>query len=370
ARHLKRQRHWPWTLNATATHDHKRGEDVRARINILSEIPEEWRKAVGRWSLLNRGKRTLLEGEYAPDRNDEYIFYQVLIGMWPPRTLNPDDFEEVIQRLITYMHKATKEAKVHTSWVNPNQSYDEAIERFIQRTLSPSKSNRFLDSFLPFQARVAKMGVVNSLAQALLKITSPGIPDFYQGTELWDLSLVDPDNRRPVDFPLREKYLEELEPLLDDASALESRDREKELRALLDQWPDGRVKLYLTACGLRWRRAHPLLFLDGDYLPLQVEGNQSDHVVAFARHHEGKTSLTVAPRLVVPLMEPDLKWPVGPSLWEDTRILIPNNLPLPKTLVDRITHRPVALGTHNDQRALPMDQVFSIWPVALLGGEV
>ena len=173
-------------------HDHKRGEDARARINILSEIPDDWRKAIRRWALLNRSKRSLVDGEHAPDRNDEYLFYQTLVAMWPPANDMP--LEDIKTRMVRYMHKATKEAKIHTSWINPNNAYDKAVEKFIDKALKPSKSNRFLDSFVAFQKRVSRMGAINSLAQVLIKITSPGIPDTYQGRELWDFSLVDPDN--------------------------------------------------------------------------------------------------------------------------------------------------------------------------------
>ncbi len=364
-RNQRRQKHWPQTLTATATHDHKRGEDVRARLNVLSEIPEDWRKALGRWSLINRGKRTLVEDRLTPGRNEEYLFYQTLVGMWPPGPAEAICRDRLIERMLIYMHKAAKEAKTHTSWINPNEAHHTALTRFIEKTLAPTKSNRFLDSFLPFQERVAKMGVVNSLAQVLLKITSPGIPDFFQGSELWDLSLVDPDNRHPVDFTLRQQYLERLKPLL----ATPPSDLPRHLSGLyelLNHWPDGRIKMYVTICGLRLRRRLPDLFLHGDYQPLKVEGERSEHVVAFLRQHNQQFSLTAVPRLPAGLMEPDLKWPVGEAVWQDTAILLPASFQDRSRLIDRFTHKHLSVQADGESLRLPVKEVFSFLPLALL----
>ena len=364
-RNQRRQKLWPQTLIATATHDHKRGEDVRARLNLLSEIPDDWRKALGRWSLINRGKRTLIDKKHAPGRNDEYLFYQTLLGMWPPGPAEAVDRDRLIERLLTYMHKAVKEAKTHTSWINPNEAYDTALTHFIEKTLAPAKSNRFLDSFLPFQERIARMGVVNSLAQVLLKISTPGIPDFFQGSELWDLSLVDPDNRQPVDFSLRQRFLTEMEPLLQ----MPPPDLPQHLSALfelLSHWGDGRIKMFVTVCGLRFRKRLPDLFLQGEYLPLQVEGERADHVVAFLRQHNGQFSLTAVPRLAAGLMQPDLKWPVGESVWKDTAILLPPSFQERSRLVDRFTHKHLSLLADNGSLRLPVKNVFSFLPLALL----
>jgi len=363
ARNLKRQKIWPHTLTATATHDHKRGEDARARINILSEIPDDWRKAIRRWALLNRSKRTLVDGETAPDRNDEYLFYQTLVGMWPPATgMSLNDLKA---RLVRYMLKAGKEAKVHTSWINPNNAYDKAVEKFIDKALKPSRSNRFLDSFMAFQTRINRMGAINSLAQVLIKITSPGIPDIYQGRELWDFSLVDPDNRQPVDFDHRKRLLQDLEPLLAVPSKLDAGSRTGGLLKMLDQWENGHIKMFVTACCLRFRKNHPDLFLEGDYLPLSVAGERADNVVAFARQSNGRFSITVAPRLVVGLMEPELTWPVN-SVWEGTHIILPPGLAGKVTLHDRFTQQPVSITMRDGQSTLDLDHVFALWPLALL----
>ncbi|GJL79702.1 MAG: maltooligosyl trehalose synthase [Nitrospinaceae bacterium] len=367
ARNQKRQKNWPWTMTATATHDHKRGEDVRARLNILSEIPEDWRKAIRRWALLNRSKRSWIDGEYAPDRNDEYLFYQTLLGIWPPG--NDSSLEQIKNRMVDYMLKANKEAKIHTSWINPNNAYDEAVKKFVEKALKPSKNNRFLDSFLAFQKRIARMAVVNSLAQVLLKITCPGIPDTYQGCELWDLSLVDPDNRRLVNFERRKKLLQELEPLLAFPSTLNKNDQTGDLQNLLDYWENGHVKMFVAACCMRFRRNHPDLFLNGDYLPLQVEGKRADHVVAFARQNSGKTAIIIAPRLVASLMEPELKWPVN-SLWKETHIVLPSAISGKQTFHDLFTRNSVSFTFHEDQMVLELENVLSHWPLALLADDL
>lgn len=367
ARNQKRQKTWPHTMTATATHDHKRGEDARARINILSEIPDDWRKIIRRWALLNRSKRSLVDGEYAPDRNDEYLFYQTLVGMWPSAT--DRSMENVKARLVHYMRKAGKEAKVHTSWINPNNAYDEAVEKFIGKALKPSRSNRFLDSFIVFHERVSRMGAINSLAQVLIKITSPGIPDTYQGCELWDWSLVDPDNRQPVDFDHRKRLLQDLKPLLSFPSQLDAGSRRRDLLEMLDHWESGKIKMFVTACCLRLRKNHPDLFLEGDYLPLTVTGERADHVVAFARQHNGKISITAAPRLVANLMEPELQWPVN-SPWEGTHIVLPPGLSGKETLHDLFTQQPISVTVCDGQSTLDLTHIFSLWPLALLGNDL
>ena len=366
-RNLKRQKNWPRTLTATATHDHKRGEDARARLNILSEIPDAWRKAIRRWAMLNRAKRSWVDEGHAPDRNDEYLFYQTLTAIWPPGT--EASLEQIKTRLIDYMLKANKEAKVHTSWINPNNAYDEAVRNFILKALKPSKNNRFLDSFVAFQKRIAKMGAINSLAQVLLKITSPGIPDTYQGCELWDLSLVDPDNRQPVDFNHRKQLLQDLEPLLASTSPLDRTNRTCRLIELLDHWENGHVKMFVTACCMRFRKKHPGLFLDGDYLPLNVEGERADHVIAFARKSGSKVSITVAPRLVASLMEPELKWPVN-SVWKDTHIVFPPGFSSKESLFDVFTQSSISVTTRENQSTLDLEKVLSVWPLAMLVEEL
>jgi (1->4)-alpha-D-glucan 1-alpha-D-glucosylmutase len=299
---------WPQTMLATATHDTKRGEDARARLNVLSEMPEEWRRRVVRWARDNARNRDTVEGEPAPDRNDEYLFYQALLGAWPAE---PADARhetapaDLIERLRQYMLKAVKEAKVHTSWINPNDAYDRAVAAFVEKTLSGPRAPRFLADFLPFQRRVAQLGMINSLAQVVLKIVAPGVPDFFQGTELWDLSLVDPDNRRPVDFAHRFRVLESLEPLLAEQTPATEMGQPRALTEMVEHWHDGRIKLFIMAAGLRLRRRLRSVFLQGDYLPLETQGECAENVVALARRHEDHVVLALVPRFVNRLVKPD-----------------------------------------------------------------
>jgi len=298
---VARQKTCPDSLTATSTHDTKRSEDVRARINVLSEIPQEWRRRVGRWQRLNRRHRIVVDGTPAPDPNEESLLYQTLVGAWPIST----------ERLREYALKAMHEAKVHTSWINPNPKYDEAIAAFVEAILEPRRSREFLRDLTAFAARVAWFGALNSLAQTLVKVTAPGVPDFYQGSELWDLSLVDPDNRRPVDWALRERLL--------DGLATQSRlERAGLARDLVKSWEDGRVKLYVIQEALATRRSHQALFQRGDYVPLEVSGGLDDHVCAFARVVPADAAIVVVPRL---LARRGVETPLfGRSYWEDTRV--------------------------------------------------
>lgn len=284
---LERLRSHPLSMICTGTHDTKRGEDARARINVLSEIPREWRDAVMRWARINAPARSRVNGEFAPDRSDEYLYYQALLGAWPAGCTSATP--EFAGRMMQYMNKAAKEKKVHTSWVHPHAAYDEAVLRFVEQTLLGTRAAPFLTQFLPFQEMVAQRGVVRSLAQVVLKLTSPGVPDFYQGAEAWDLSLVDPDNRRPIDFKALEKQLESLEPMLSGVATAAG------MADALRNWQDGRIKQYITVAGLRLRRNYRALFLRGDYVPLGLEGAVGDHVVAFERRLEERSVVVACP---------------------------------------------------------------------------
>jgi (1->4)-alpha-D-glucan 1-alpha-D-glucosylmutase len=309
-----RQRHWPLALSATSTHDTKRSEDVRARIDVLSEIPGAWKAAVARWRGLNRRHKVRVEGLAAPDANDEYLLYQTLIGAWPFEGLD-DRFRE---RIAAYMDKAIKEAKVHTSWVNPNEAYEQATRRFVEQILQPAADNPFLNEFQPFQARIAEHGISNSLALVVVKITAPGIPDFYQGSELWHLALVDPDNRGAVDYDRRARALAALEP------ELASPDRLGRLadRLLADR-VDGQVKLFVTTMALRCRSRHAALFEGGRYVPLLASGLRQESVFAFARQHERRHVLTVVPRFPTVLVPEANRPPIGADVWGGTSLEMP-----------------------------------------------
>jgi (1->4)-alpha-D-glucan 1-alpha-D-glucosylmutase len=265
---------------------------------------------VQRWRLLNRRWKRILDDAAAPDANEEYLFYQTLLGTWPmdatgqaEKTVGP----EYIGRIQAYMAKALKEAKMNTSWIQPNEQWDAAMNEFVARVLDPSPKNKFLPSFLPMAEEIARLGAINSLAQVVLKLTVPGVPDIYQGNEIWDFSLVDPDNRRPVDYKRRREMLDSL-----TGAAPEE---------LLQNWPDGRIKLFLTQRLLRFRRDHAVLFQEGEYSPFTVRGTFADCCAAFVREHEGKWIAVVAPRLSSRVGFP----PIGEK-WKDTIVDLPQSL--------------------------------------------
>ncbi len=319
----ERLQNWPFSLLATSTHDTKRSEDVRARINILSEMPVEWRRAVYRWRRWNASQKTLVDGQLAPDLNDEYHLYQTLVGAWPladkdEEFLKSTEFEQWRERVISYLHKATLEAKVHTSWFNPNREYEEAVKNFIGRILEIGKKNKFLNDLRSFQRRVSYFGLWNSLTQVVLKLTCPGVPDFYQGTELWDFSLVDPDNRRPVDYQKRKAFLTEFKMNLNKSG----NHLLPLVHELLQSPVDGRIKLWTIYSLLNYRRQKPALFGQGEYFPLLVQGEKKDHVVAFGRSLGDSLVLVVTPRLVVKLTGGIEKPPLGLEVWKDTRIYL------------------------------------------------
>jgi (1->4)-alpha-D-glucan 1-alpha-D-glucosylmutase len=355
-----RQRSWPHSLICTSTHDSKRSEDVRARIDVLSELPREWKAALGRWSVLNRPLKRIVDGRAAPDANEEYLFYQTLLGAWPLPPLGGDDYVSFVARMQTYMLKAIKEAKVNTSWINPNERYEQAVQSFVRDVLDDDGSHPFLADFAPLQSKVAHFGAYNGLSQVLLKIASPGVPDFYQGTELWDFSLVDPDNRRPVDFARRMSLLANLERDLSRASL----NRAAYAAGLLDTKEDGRIKLYVTRHGLACRRANEELFRLGSYQPLAAYGSEREHVCAFARSHGGKVAIAVAPRLLVRLTGGALVKPLGSAIWQDSWLALPPGRALcyRNVFTDEVL-KPVA---REGCAGLPLAAIFARFPVALL----
>lgn len=353
---------WPHAMNATSTHDTKRSEDVRARINVLSEIPTEWEAQVKRWRELNEEhKKTSSENTKSgkdqrtiPDANDEYFLYQNLVGVFP-FSADEQEYADFTERIKQYVIKSVREAKVHTAWITPDTDYEEGFLAFIDKILNPSPDNTFLTEFRDFQKKIAAYGMFNSLSQTLLKIASPGVPDFYQGTELWNLSLVDPDNRRAVDYEERLSFLQEMkrrcqtgmESLLSDLKATRE---------------DGRMKLFLIARGLQARQEYQQVFQHGDYLPLSVTGSFHWHIIAFARFYRGTTVIAIAPRFLTSVISPDAD-PLGEEVWKDTRIELPKKLQSAKwrdTLVDL----EVAGG-----ETLSVGQVLQEFPVALLVSE-
>ena len=326
---LARQSQWPRSLTATTTHDTKRSEDVRARIDVLAEVPRLWRTALNRWARLNRRHRREVDGQPAPSRNDEYLFYQSLVGIWP--LAPPDDagLRQLVERLQVYMEKATREAKVHTSWINPNSDYDAAVRQFVAAALDGRPKNRFLGEFRRFHEQIVNWGLFTALSQTLLKLTSPGVPDVYQGQELWNFSLVDPDNRHLVDFARRRDMLARLRAI--DATGDPS--LPALARELARNPRDPRLKLFVTWRVLQFRRRHAELFQLGDYIPLDVQGPRARHACAFARVRGSplgagpKIAVVIVPRLIAQLtpLAPDSSPappPVGSAVWEDTHVLV------------------------------------------------
>ena len=350
---LRRLARWPHAMNATATHDTKRGEDARARINVLSELPAEWEKNLRTWSRTNRAKKTKLRGAEAPDRNDEYFLYQTLIGSYP---FHQDQDGQFLERLTSYLIKAVREAKVHTEWLKPDGAYEQAFVDFARQILAPAESNRFMEEFLPFAKRIAYCGMFNSLSQTLLKIASPGVPDVYQGTELWDLSFVDPDNRRPVDYAERRHLLEKLK-------GAEVKDRPGLLRDLMSRWEDGRIKLYLIHKLLDFRRAHQELFTDGEYLPLEATGESRQAVCAFARRKGQTWALAIVPCLVGNRAYHGTP-PLGAGVWNSTALSLRDDMP--GRWLDIISGERLEASDTAPTKNLLLRGVFNNFPVALL----
>jgi (1->4)-alpha-D-glucan 1-alpha-D-glucosylmutase len=315
-----RGRRWPHTMLATSTHDNKRSEDVRCRIDVLSEMPAAWRLALRRWRGFTRPVRKRLEARGAPagapTAADEYLLYQTLLGTLPPGGLDDASREPYAERIVRYMQKAARESKLNTRWTNPNEGYEHALEGFARALLKPGKDNPLLDELGVLAARLAWFGALNSLSLALLKYGSPGVPDLYQGNELMDLSLVDPDNRRPVDFRLREQLLGELDALA------KGPDVAARVNALARAPHDGRAKLWLIWRLLSLRRAQPVLFREGSYERLAAGGAKAEHVVAFARRHEEHRLVVIAGRLFTGLVGAEGELPLG-DVWQDTSVRVP-----------------------------------------------
>jgi (1->4)-alpha-D-glucan 1-alpha-D-glucosylmutase len=330
---------FPHSMLTTSTHDTKRSEDVRARVAALSELPQEWARSFRRWHTANRGLRQEIGGEMAPDANEEYLLYQTLLGSWPLEPMTEEEHATYVSRIQEYMVKALHEAKVNSSWVEPNLPWDEAVKNFVAGILRRKKGNRFLSSFEPLAAQLAELGAINSLAQTVLKLTSPGVPDLYQGNERWDFSLVDPDNRRPVDYELRRQ---QLRSVIETSSAAE----------LLETWKDGRVKFLVTQRLLHFRREHPEIFAEGNYLPVSGSGSFAENVIAFRREADGRAILVIVPRL-----SSHVGFPAVGSKWKDTQLLIAAE---GRRMRELFTGAEAAFGENP-----PLSELLSDFPVAV-----
>ena len=335
-----RARRWRYTMLASSTHDTKRSEDTRARIGVLSELPSLWRLQLRRFHIANRSRRTEVGGESLPTRGDEYHYYQALLGIWPYPAPEPGGMAALKERLKAYMLKAVREAKLRTSWINPDTEYEAALERFVVESLD---NPVFVKEVNDTVARIAPLGMLVGLSQALLKVASPGVPDYYQGTELWDWSLVDPDNRRPVDYALRASLLDEDVP---------------DPGRLLEHLPDGRAKLHVIRRGLALRRAHPRVFHGGRYAVLHADSGREENVCAFALQHGATTIVPVAPRLFASLMPQGERAPLGRQAWGEAALTLPEK-----------RYRNILTGESVQGGRQPLARLLAHFPVALLLSE-
>jgi (1->4)-alpha-D-glucan 1-alpha-D-glucosylmutase len=313
-RMAERARRWPAALSASSTHDSKRSEDVQARLEVLPQVADWWRECLERWRTLTAPCRSPRAAGAAPDPNEELYLYQTLLGSWP---LEDEELPAYADRLAAHGLKALREAKVHSNWHDPDEAYEASLVAFIRGLVLEEAGAPFRADFAPLVGLVSWFGALGSLSRTLVKVMAPGVPDFYQGCELWDFSLVDPDNRRPVDFALRQRLLVDLQRRRDDPTLLPE---------LLAGWRDGRVKLWLTWRVLQCRRETPALFAAGDYLPLRLRGSREQHVVAFARRHQGSWAVALAPRWLAALTGGD-EAPLGAAVWQDTTVDLPPGAP-------------------------------------------
>ena len=367
AENAKRLAYWPHAMLNTSTHDSKRNEDVRARINVLSEISSHWHKRVLRWQLLNKSKKLFINDEEIPSANDEYLIYQTLVGVWPLGELTEAKHQSLCERLEHYMLKAVREAKQHTSWINSNASYEEGLLVFIRKLLNISEKNAFLSDFQIFHQTIGLCGMLNSLSQLLLKLTVPGVPDIYQGNELWNFSLVDPDNRQPVNYAQCQQLLKELAMHV----SVPKNELAQKVKLLLTDMTDGRAKLYLTWQLLQSRRRWPDVFLHGTYLPLSVTGPYKEHICAFARQTDDVTLVIVAPRLfyrLMPIMADELRHelPLGEIAWENATMIRIPNLITGKQGINVLTGESVSLMQAGNLSQLSAATLLTSFPVALL----
>ena len=369
-----RAKNWPHEMLGSSTHDTKRSEDVRARINCLSEMPALWRKSIQRWSRINRARRKIVNDLPAPGPHAEYLLYQTLLGTWPVasstqaddtqllKALNEDVFAAYRERIEEYMVKASREAKRRTSWANVNEEYENALRQFIRLSLETRDGNPFPTEIGELSRRLARFGYLNSLSQTLCKLTAPGVPDVYQGNEIWDWSLVDPDNRRPVDFAIRKRLLEEVK-------GWPAGNLSDELGAALESIEDGRVKLHVIWAALQVRAAHEKLFREGSYLPLKVSGERAAHVLAYARKRGDELAIVAIPRLYLRLLGEKHRLPHGADVWGDTRIELPRKI-AGAAFQNAMNGKIVEVQATGEERALSAAAVFSDFPVALLISDV
>jgi (1->4)-alpha-D-glucan 1-alpha-D-glucosylmutase len=337
----ERARNWPHAMIATATHDTKRGEDARARLLALSEMPEEWQEATKQWRDAISPHLTTINAQTSPDENDQVILLQALLGAWPLELLEKDDEKQLAsfqERLDGYVIKALREAKRHTSWVDPREDYENATLALVRATLDPK--NKILERFRPLAQRLSILGMLNGLTRTVLKMTLPGVPDIYQGTEFWDFSLVDPDNRRPVDYQARAQVV----------------GSEGSPASLLPHWQDGRVKQHILRKLLQDRAQAPKLYSEGDYQPLEIQGNMSDHLLAYVRQWRHEKAILIVPRLWASLVSNN-NLNLDPKVWNGMNITLPHG-----RWVNVITGMPFNVMA----KRTPVADILEAFPIAVL----
>ena len=359
-----RAANWPHAMLTTSTHDTKRSEDVRARLNVLSEIPAAWRLALRHWRRANHSLKHKVDGMFVPTPNDEYFIYQTLLGIWPLGEPDKPEMARLGVRIAEYLIKAVREAKVYTSWINPNTAYEDAVVTFADALINAPSKSEFLTDFLPFQRRIARLGLFNSLSQTLIKLTAPGVPDIYQGCELWDFSLVDPDNRRSVDFGQRRTLLDAIRILATQTS----QQRRAGVRALCDTLEDGQAKLLVVRTALALRESWPNVFLQGSYVPLAAKGEQATHLCAYARIAGDCTVITVAPRFFAQLLGEANTLPLGVNVWGDTSVYLPFHRP-GNQYTCAFTGKKLEPQQHLSRWRLPVAQMLEEFPVGLIISE-
>ncbi|HUG92691.1 MAG TPA: malto-oligosyltrehalose synthase, partial [Planctomycetaceae bacterium] len=367
----RRSERFPRSMLAATTHDTKRSADVRARLDVLSELPRLWSGYVDRWRRLNRLHRNRVNGRPAPDVSTEYLLYQTIVGIWPaadPRqvdaaTPSPESVAELRGRIEPYMLKAVREAKLRTSWTETNQRYEDALVHFIRAVLPDEDaiSSEFLADVRTLVSRICRAGFWNALARTLITYTAPGTPDLYQGDELWNFSLVDPDNRRPVDYELRKRTLDDLIT----AFEISPDSRQTLLRELVEAPEDGRIKLHVVRAALAARRERPELFNRGRVEPLEVHGSRSENVIAFARVTDGAAAVTVAPRLTTALVSNVGDPPRGRDVWGETALRWPGSL-RGRAWVSPLTWERVSLEPDESTGDVRVARILDELPVGLL----
>lgn len=357
-RNSTRLQEWPNAMLATSTHDTKRSEDVRARINVLSEIPSDWQRALHTWSAMNQWAKSEVNGRIAPDANEEYLIYQTLLGFWPLGEMPEPDWAGALSRLCEYLTKAMREAKLHSSWVNPNEAYEGVVHSFARRILARVAGNPFPQSLVEFRDWILRAGLLNSLGQVLLKCVAPGVPDFYQGSELWDFSLVDPDNRRTVDF---EKRREALACQRDKEGA---EGRTALFERLLERLEDGGLKLHMTRVLLEERARNWDLFARGDYVPLRAIGTRQNYVVGFARQRADTVAVALCGRFFQRLGASE-RMPAGSETWGDTSVTL-RKAWAGERWRDVLSGRFVEARERRGLPSLNLSDVFAMVPMALL----